>query len=402
MGLFKTMFKEIKKQGEAVLAEKAGIAPPTSDPNNPPTRWEKAVVALNGVVAQVAQIDPDGVDVVCFGGDGEPDIYRNIKDIKGLEAMVTAKQPAGACKMGNAMSVVLEEAFTRGFATRPCSVLVLTAGRPDDDAALNAAIEEAATKIAATSTDGGESPLTITFVQVGDDPDAETYLKYLDENLTTTSSSGTKIDIVDTVKDEDIKLAIGEMKKSGVGAGGTGGALFGAFAGAALGVGGMYLMNKMNANKRTEGWNGKWKASFDGEEIATLTVVDDKNGTLTIEGFPESDARPGSYAENEEGGYNIQFTEPNETEPVYGTVEDNHTIAWSDGTRWEEIPPAGGHWAAYAAAGAAGAAVGAGSFGATGHLLEKKFFNKASKKTPSDYVIVLDRSAKMAVPDHGK
>ncbi|CAB9515963.1 von Willebrand factor, type A [Seminavis robusta] len=403
MGLFKSMFKKAKKSGEAMLGIESKATPPPMDPENPPTRWEKAVVGLNGIVAQVSKIDPDGVDVVCFGGDGAPDMYRNVKDIGGLESMVTAKEPAGACHMGAAMDIVLKEAFARGFDERPCSILVLTAGRPDDSAALDAAIQDATGKIAAME-DKKESPLTITFVQVGDDEQAEEYLKHLDDNLTSaSSSSGETIDIVDTIKDEEIKKAMGEFKEEGFLSGGKGGALFGAFAGAAMGVGGMYLYNKLNANKRTEGWNGKWKATYEGEEVAVLTVKDDGEGNLAIEGFPveegeEGGSTTGNYAENDEGGYNIQFTAPEENEPIYGTVEDEHTIAWSDGTRWEEVPPDGGHWAGYAGAAAAGAA----TAGATGYLLQKKFFNKASKQVPSDYVIVLDRSAKMAIPDTGK
>jgi hypothetical protein len=50
-----------------------------------------------------------------------------------------------------------------------------------------------------------------------------------------------------------------------------------------------------------------------------------------------------------------------------------------------------------AAAAAGGAAVG----GATGALLDKKFFNKANRQVPSDYVVIMDRSAEMLVKDTG-
>merc|ERR1712032_1556790 len=125
--------------------------------------------------------------------------------------------------------------------------------------------------------------------------------------------------------------AMSEIK--GAQATGTTGALVGAFAGAAMGVGGMYLYNKQQAKKRTEGWGGKWKVSYDGEEISTLDVIDDQNGGLTIEGFPSGEALPGSYTVDDDAGYTIQFTGPG----------------------------------------------GAAAAGATGYLLDKKFFNKASK-----------------------
>ena len=393
MGMFKQMFKEAKKHGEALLAKESSPEPPKFDPAHPPTRWEKAVVGLNGIVAEVAKIDPDGVDVVCFSsGADSAEWHRNIKDMNGLEAAVTAKEPSGECHMGQAMEAVLKEAFERGFEERPCSILVLTAGRPDDHEALDKVIAEAATKVKKASD------LSITFVQVGDDEWAEGYLKHLDEELTTTNAEGETIDIVDTIKDEDIKQAVGEYKKEGMLGNGKGGALFGAFAGAALGVGGVYLHNKMTAKKRTEGWNGKWKATYEGDLIGVLTVVDDMEGNLTTSGWPEEGTSTGQYAENDEGGFSIQHTQPDDDEPVVGTIEDEHNIAWSDGTHWEEVASDGAHWTKYAGAAAAGAA----ATGAAGYLMQKKFFNKASNQVPSDYVIVLDRSQMMAIPDTGK
>jgi len=288
--------------------------------------------------------------------------------------------------MGHALNTVIKEAFEKGFDERPCSILVLTAGRPDDHELLNKTLEDAAKKVK-KATD-----LTVTFVQVGDDEVATKYLAELD-NKEITNDAGEKIDIVDAIKDEDIKKAVGEIKESK----GTTGAILGAFAGAAMGVGGMYMMNKMNAKKRTEGWNGKWKATYEGDEIAVLEVKDDKEGNLEISGWPEDATSTGSYASNEAGELNIQMTTPDDPEPIVGTIEDEHTINWDDGTRWEEVPPEGTHWAAYAGAAAAGAA----AAGATGYLLDKKFFNKASNKVKSDYVIVLDRSGMMAIPDTG-
>mmetsp|Transcript_24532 Transcript_24532/g.52026 ORF Transcript_24532/g.52026 Transcript_24532/m.52026 type:complete len:411 (+) Transcript_24532:183-1415(+) len=395
--------KEVEKYLSSVTSttnQTQSAKPPKSDPANPPTRWEKAIFAMNGIVAQVSQIDPDGVDVVCFPGSGggeggrDYDIYRNLKDTKGLEALVTATPPRGDCKMGEAMDVVLKEAFQRGFDERPCTVLVLTAGRPSDHEALSKSLADAAKKV------NKDADLTITFVQVGDDKWAENYLRQLDTELTTTSATGEHIDIVDTIKDEDVQKAVEEMKSGGKSSGMTGG-IIGAFAGAAMGAGGVYLANKISKDKRTKGWNGQWKCIYDGDEMCVLDVKDDGEGNLEISGWQEEevDTTLGSYAENDEGGFNIQHGNTgNENDLIIGTIEDEHTIVWDDGTRWEEIPPENMHWAAYAGA----AVAGAGAAGATGYLLEKKFFNKASNNVKSDYVIVLDRSAMMAVPDTGK
>jgi len=197
---------------------------------------------------------------------------------------------------------------------------------------------------------------------------------------------------VDTIKDHEIQEAMAEIKGSQ--ASGKTGALVGAFAGAAMGVGGMYLYNKQQAKKRTAGWGGKWKVSYDGEEISELNVIDDQAGGLSIEGFPHGEPMPGSYTVSEETGYTIQFVDPCDNQ-VDGVVEDEHAITWSDGTRWDEIPPDGVHWTKYAAAAAGGAA----TAGAMGYVLDKKFFNKASKKDQCDYIIMMDRSIFMINPN---
>jgi len=361
-----------------------------------PTRWEKAMVALNAMVKQVSKVDPDGLDIVCFGGSRDPhanpSMYRGVKNIKDVEKMVTSRLPGGPCYMGAAMDCVLNEAFSRGFKKRPCGILVLTAGRPDDSERLEKSLKDAATYIAKKGYK--ESPLTVTFVHVGDDPVAEEYMMHLQYNMKSINRSKKTheyVDIVDTVNDSEIRAAMKEIR--GTQSSGSTGAVIGAFAGAAMGVGGVYWYNKRQAAKRTKGWNGKWKATYDGGEIATLQVVDDMKGHLTIKGFPGG-TTTGKYAEKKDA-YNITFRDADEQWIIKGDIDDEHTIFWSDGTRWDEIPPKGASWKHYAAAGAAGAATG----GAIGYLLEKKFFHKCSKKDEADYVIVVDRSAMMAVKD---
>merc|ERR1712160_172895 len=90
------------------------------------------------------------------------------------------------------------------------------------------------------------------------------------------AANGETFDLVDTIKHADIDAAMKEIK--GTKSSGKNGALIGAFAGAALGVGGMYLYNKNQAKKRTAGWGGKWKVTHEGEEISILKVKDDKEG----------------------------------------------------------------------------------------------------------------------------
>lgn len=372
-----------------------------------PTRWEKAIIGLHGMVKQVSKVDPDGLDIVCFGGSTEKEagsskktkanisVYNNVKNVKDIETMVTSKLPSGPCNMGQAMDYVLKKAFDRGFRKRPCGILVLTAGRPDDSKRLEKSLQDAAERIAR----GGykEPPLSVTFVHVGDDETAEDYMQHLANNMTSHKKSkktGEVVDIVDTIKDREIQAAMAEIR--GTKSTGKTGAIIGAFAGAAMGVGGMYLYNKHQAKKRTEGWNGDWVATFESCEIAKIKVKDDMKGRLTIDGFPGGRTY-GRYIEDKKG-YSLTFRDPDEHWKITGDIEDEHTIFWADGTRWDEIPPPGVKWTHFAGAAVAGAATG----GAIGYLLDKKFFKKASKEDQADYIIVVDRSAMMAVRDKSR
>merc|ERR1712129_463863 len=89
-------------------------------------------------------------------------------------------------------------------------------------------------------------------------------------------------------------------------------------------------------------------------------------------------------------GENVWRFTADESEVIPGTMEDESTVAFEDGTRWEEKKEGVGY-GKMALAGLGGAALG----GVAGYVIQKKFFNKASKQTPGDYVIILDSSSGM-------
>lgn len=397
--MFKTLEKEVGKvledqMGDKSSSESSGSKKPKLASGAPATRWEKAVVGLDSIVSQVVKVDPDGVDIVCCQGGSEAQWYRNVKKTSGLEDMVNDKQPGGDCLMSAAMTECIDDAFDKDMTKRPVAILVLVAGKPDDTDEIDDNLMKTVTRLADSCS---TCPLSITFVQIGDDTDTTDYLNHLDNHIQAEcAETGETFDLVDTIKDEEIQAAMKEIK--GTKSSGTSGALIGAFAGAAMGVGGMYIYNNKQAKKRTEGWNGKWKVTYDGDEISILDVKDDQAGNLTIEGFPSEEPTTGTYTtdqDDDDDEYAISFLDPAGDWEIEGTVEDEHAIAWSDGTRWDEIPPENGHWAGYAGAAAAGAA----TAGATGYLLDKKFFNKANKKDQCDYIILMDRSSQMALVD---
>jgi len=291
-------------------------------------------------------------------------------------------------------SEAIKDAFDKDLTQRPVAILVLTGNMPDDGDELVSELMKTVTRLADTCE---TMPLSITFVQIGNDEQVERFLGKLDGKMQAScAATGETFDLVDTIKDEEIQAAMSEIK--GTKSSGKNGALLGAFAGAALGVGGMYIYNKQQAKQRTKGWGGKWQVTYEGEEISILNVTDDEEGNLTIEGFPSGEPTTGVYSvpteeeqEDEEFEYTITFKDPSGEYEIEGTVEDEHAITWSDGTRWDEMKLDDVHWTKYAAAGVGGAA----AAGATGYLLDKKFFNKASKEDQCDYIILMDRSKGM-------
>merc|ERR1719464_322056 len=398
------------------------------------TRWEKAVVGANSIVAEVTKFDPDGVDIVMVGGgvaatttttlfedeeeteesataDEEDEAcvewHRNVQTAEGLEELVTEKEPKGSCPLGKAMNEVLTEALSKDLKKCPCSILVMTAGKPTDPDLLEQSLQNATQQVADS---GGIkiSPLSVTFIQIGKDPDATEYLEYLDKKMTARSISDSEdskkkpVDIVDTMTFADIKDTMDAMREAEKDArkksnsNGKTGAIVGGLAGAAIGVGGMYLASKNKSKKRiaSGSWDGKWKCYYDDEEIATLNVTDDRKGNITIDGLVET--MTGTYGpsnDEEEGEFFIQFTDPT-GEVVTGEFDEKlFVLTWSDGTRWEACNKTSA--LKYVGAAAAGAAV----LGGTGYVIDKKFFNKMKAKDQCDYILVVDRSVHMIQRD---
>jgi hypothetical protein len=108
MGFMKNMFKTLEKELEgtglqeqlagAMGGKMGGSSKPSEHSGGPATRWEKAVVSLDKIVSQVVKVDPDGVDIVCFGGESDAQWYRNIKQTQGIEEMVNDKRPRGVSR----------------------------------------------------------------------------------------------------------------------------------------------------------------------------------------------------------------------------------------------------------------------------------------------------------------
>lgn len=146
-------------------------------------RWAQAEQAVGMLARGICEFDPDGVTVILFSNIIMK--FEHVSDATQVQEMFRANPPQGSTKLAEALDVAFREHFSgqRGETT----ILVVTDGCPDDKLAAQRTIEQAANSIAY------DHELSVSFIQIGEDKVATTYLKKLDDELET------RFDIVDAV-----------------------------------------------------------------------------------------------------------------------------------------------------------------------------------------------------------
>ncbi|TAD75221.1 MAG: hypothetical protein EA001_14390 [Oscillatoriales cyanobacterium] len=147
------------------------------------TRWESVAEAAFGLAMAVEKLDPDGIEVYTFAS--------KVKEFGNATAQTIAdifrdQEPFGSTNLTALLDLLL---LKKWQAEVPMTLLVITDGQPDDKASV------AQTLIKATQRMSADEQLAISFVQVGDDPGATSFLTFLDDELV---QMGAKFDIVDT------------------------------------------------------------------------------------------------------------------------------------------------------------------------------------------------------------
>jgi len=155
------------------------------------SRWAYSQETVVQVAAKFHEIDPDGMTLYTFSNN--PQRYDNITAEKAT-ALLNRTEPSGSTNLAG----VLQDAFDNYFNRRAKGksqpngeyLMVVTDGEPDDQEAVARVI------VAATKKVTSANELTLTFVQVGQDPKATAFLAKLDDDL---EKLGAKYDIVDTI-----------------------------------------------------------------------------------------------------------------------------------------------------------------------------------------------------------
>jgi uncharacterized protein with von Willebrand factor type A (vWA) domain len=161
------------------------------------SRWQVMQESTLALASKCEELDPDGITVYTFSGRFKR--YDNVTSTK-VPQIFKENEPSGRTDLASVLYDALNHYFQNKAAGQTKAngetILVVTDGEPDDRKAVMRAIIEASRQMER------DEELAISFVQVGNDPDATKFLRILDDEL---QSAGAKFDIVDTITIEDME-----------------------------------------------------------------------------------------------------------------------------------------------------------------------------------------------------
>lgn len=167
-------------------------------------RWEQAREAVAYLAPHAVKCDPDGIALYFF--DHSFSKYEHVKSVDEVLNMFELIKPRGRTDLASVLKDAVEpdNVKKRNFCCcLPCfgsrkklkqrdraeTILVITDGVPDDKKAVEDVIVFATKFLMSEDED-----LSITFIQVGDDHEADIWLQHLDDDLV---MHGADFDIVD-------------------------------------------------------------------------------------------------------------------------------------------------------------------------------------------------------------
>jgi hypothetical protein len=149
------------------------------------------------LAAKCEEFDPDGITVYTFSTRFRR--YDNVTANRVIQ-IFQENEPLGRTEMAEVLKDLFQNYFQRRESgeTKPNGeiILVVTDGQPDNRESVIREIVEATQRI------DRDEELGISFIQIGNDPDAAAFLKALDGEL---QDLGAKFDIVDTITIQEIE-----------------------------------------------------------------------------------------------------------------------------------------------------------------------------------------------------
>ncbi|NJK69753.1 MAG: VWA domain-containing protein [Microcoleus sp. CSU_2_2] len=169
----------------------------TKDQMGGKSRWALMQESTIALAHKCEELDPDGMTVYLFSGRFKR--YDNVTAAR-VAQVFQENEPSGTTNLAAVLQDALNNYFQRKASGETKqngeTILVVTDGEPDDRKDVMKAIIDASRKI------DRDEELAISFIQVGNAPEATKFLKILDDEL---QSAGAKFDIVDTVTMDDME-----------------------------------------------------------------------------------------------------------------------------------------------------------------------------------------------------
>lgn len=185
--------EELTTRDYELIIDKSGSMD-TKDENGL-TRWQAAKESTFAIASKLDELDPDGISIYVFNRQFTR--YDNVTPSK-VNDIFKENSPYGGTDLALVLNDALQQYFTRknrGIA-KPTTIVVVTDGQPDHPKEVAKVIIAAANKLKT------EDELGISFIQIGKDAEARTFLKSLDNDLET---QGAKFDIVNTKTFDEVE-----------------------------------------------------------------------------------------------------------------------------------------------------------------------------------------------------
>ncbi|MFB2878081.1 vWA domain-containing protein [Floridanema aerugineum] len=186
----------LENRDYTLIIDKSGSMASKDQPGGK-SRWAAMEESTIAIASKCEELDPDGLTVYVFSGKFKR--YDNVTSNK-VSDIFRENEPSGRTDLAGVLLDATNDYFRRKAARQTKlngeTIVVVTDGEPDDRKAVMRVIIEASRKM------DKDEELAITFIQVGTDQQARTFLKVLDDEL---QGAGAKFDIVDTVTIDDME-----------------------------------------------------------------------------------------------------------------------------------------------------------------------------------------------------
>lgn len=186
----------LEQRDYTLIIDKSGSMSIKDQPSGK-SRWDAMQESTLALASKCEEFDPDGITIYLFSGRFRR--YDNVTSDKVMQ-IFRENEPSGRTDLASVLQDATNNYFQRKASGQTKengeTILVVTDGEPDDRKAVMKAIVEASRRM------DRDEELAISFIQIGSDRQATTFLKALDDEL---QGVGAKFDIVDTVTVDDME-----------------------------------------------------------------------------------------------------------------------------------------------------------------------------------------------------